>query len=135
MDRITGSCLCGKIVFDVPDFFDFIVYCHCSQCRKCSGSDYAIIGALESYSFRFIQGESYIKYYRKSAETSMAFCRSCGSHLFNRKLAQHKYYIRLGVLNRFPTQQPSFHIFVASKAPWVRITDGLPQYLKLPPVW
>ncbi|MFV8384307.1 ADP-ribosylglycohydrolase, partial [Vibrio parahaemolyticus] len=36
--------------------------------------------------------------------------------------------IRLGVLDDAPSHKPSFHIFVASKAPWLEITDNLTQF-------
>ena len=36
--------------------------------------------------------------------------------------------IALGVLDDDPGIRVAHHIFVASKAPWFEITDGLPQY-------
>ena len=36
--------------------------------------------------------------------------------------------VALGVLDDDPGIRVPHHIFVASKAPWVEITDGLPQY-------
>jgi len=33
-----------------------------------------------------------------------------------------------GALDQDPGVRPQAHIFVASKAPWATITDGLPQF-------
>lgn len=133
MNKLKGSCLCGKIVLEVHDSFDFMGYCHCGQCRKASGSDYSIVGSVTANKFRILKGEEFIKYYHKTNDTDVAFCRSCGSSLFNHKLKTNRYNIRLGILDTFPRQKPEFHIFVAFKAPWHEIADGLPQYLGLPP--
>jgi len=40
------------------------------------------------------------------------------------------YYIGLpiGALEQDPDNRPLMNIFVASKTPWYKITDGLPQY-------
>jgi hypothetical protein len=35
---------------------------------------------------------------------------------------------KLGVLDDDPGIRVPHHIYVACKAPWVEITDGLPQY-------
>lgn len=133
MKKLTGSCLCGKVVIEVPDAFDFMGYCHCSECRKASGSDYSIVGSVSSDKFHIIEGMEFIKFYHKSSETDVAFCRCCGSSLYNHKLKTRRYNIRLGILDTLPSQKPTFHIFVASKAPWNEISDGLPQYPTHPP--
>ncbi|CAM2961587.1 GFA family protein [Moritella viscosa] len=40
MRILNGSCLCGKVGIEVPDDFDYMGNCHCSECRKFTGSDY-----------------------------------------------------------------------------------------------
>jgi hypothetical protein len=41
--------------------------------------------------------------------------------------------VQLGSLDDDPGVSPTLNVFVASKAPWFSITDGLPQYGTLPP--
>lgn len=129
---LTGSCLCGAVELELVDQFDFMGYCHCTECQKLSGSDYAIVGSLTTDNMQILHGKDAIHYYHKSEETDAAFCRYCGSSLFNHKLKQNRYNIRLGILNEKPSQRPMFHIFVGSKAPWTEINDGLPQFVGLP---
>ena len=31
MEMLTGSCLCGKVGIEVPDDFDYMGNCHCSD--------------------------------------------------------------------------------------------------------
>jgi hypothetical protein len=37
----SGSCLCGAVTFTVEGAFDRFYLCHCSHCRKDTGSAHA----------------------------------------------------------------------------------------------
>lgn len=128
MKNLSGSCLCGKIRIQVPDDFEYMGNCHCSECRKFSGSDYASVGGIDSSKFKIIDGESDITYFHKTEETDLAFCSACGSSLFSRKNIGHRHNVRLGILNDVPSKTPAFHIFTGSKAEWNNICDDLPQF-------
>ncbi|WP_407544952.1 GFA family protein [Vibrio parahaemolyticus] len=110
MEVLKGSCLCGKVKLEVADEFKYMGNCHCSECRKFT-----------------IQGKEDIQTYQKSENTELCFCRHCGSSLYSKK-NNGIVNIRLGVLDDAPSHKPSFHIFVASKAPWLEITDNLTQF-------
>lgn len=107
--------------------------CHCSECRKFSGSDYASVDGIDSSKIEIIRGAESITYYHKTEESDLAFCSVCGSSLFTRKNMGKKHNIRLGILNDTPTNKPAFHIFTGSKAGWNEITDELPQFEEDPP--
>lgn len=128
MTQLTGSCLCGAVVIQVPDEFEYMGNCHCSECRKFTGSDYSSVGGISSAKYQLVQGQETLATYQKSEETELAFCQCCGSSLFSRKLKTDKHNIRLGILDSVPTHKPNFHIFVGSKAPWLEIGDGLTQF-------
>ena len=133
MKTLSGTCLCGKVKIQIPDDFEYMGNCHCSECRKFSGSDYASVGGLDSSKFRIVTGESDITYFHKTEETDLAFCSFCGSSLFSRKNKGKKHNIRLGILNDAPAKKPGFHIFTGSKAEWSNICDDLPQFEEGPP--
>lgn len=128
MKMLDAGCLCGAVTLRLPDRFDYMGYCHCSECRKFSGADYASVGGLDGALVTITRGEDAIARFQKSAETSLAFCRHCGSSLFSEKRSSGKLNLRLGILNEAPSQRPGFHLFVGSKAPWHEITDALPQF-------
>lgn len=132
MRYLTGSCLCKKIKIQVPDQFDFVGNCHCSECRKFSGSAFASAAGLDADDFKVLDGEDWIAYFHKTDETDLGFCRNCGSSLFSKKLRTNKYNIRLGILDDMPTQTPGFHIFAGSKAPWYEINDDFQQFEQRP---
>jgi len=133
MTHLNASCLCGKVKIQLPEKFEFIGNCHCSECRKFSGSVFATAGAVDFDDFKIIEGKESISYYPKTEDTELEFCKHCGSSLFSKKFKIQKYMIRLGILNDALTQQATIHIHVASKAPWYEITDTLTQFEEMPP--
>lgn len=132
MRYLAGSCLCGKVKIQVPDEFDFVGYYHCSKCRKWSGSAFAAGGLVDADDFKITAGETFVSWYRQSEATDLGFCGSCGASLFSRKRKRGKIIVRLGLLDDAPTQRPGVHIFVASKAPWFKITDRFEQFDRWP---
>jgi len=133
MKYLTGSCLCKKVRIQIPDRFQLVGNCHCSECRKFSGSAFATAGVVDIADVNILEGEELISCYHKTDDTDLGFCSNCGSSLFSRKLRTGKCNIRLGILDDVPTQRPGFHIFVGSKAPWYDITDDLAKFNELPP--
>jgi hypothetical protein len=133
MKEIEGSCLCGSVRFTVSDDFVYSGYCHCSECRRFSGSSFSIFGGVLKEKLKLIQGETDIGRYRKSEKSIMCFCRNCGSSLFADKPKINMVHLRVGTLSRAPILRPQIHICVASKAEWHDINDDLPQFAELPP--
>ncbi|WP_449360614.1 GFA family protein [Alishewanella longhuensis] len=41
-----GSCLCGAVTLEIHGGIDSIVHCHCSKCRKSTGTAYATNGSV-----------------------------------------------------------------------------------------
>ncbi len=132
MKYLKGSCLCGKVRLEVFDQFLYAGHCHCSQCRKYSGSAFSSLAGVDGNDFRVVEGEEWIAYYHKTQETDLAFCRNCGSSLFSRKIKTGRVNVRLGILDDVPQQKPAFHVFTGSKAPWYEISDDLPQFDERP---
>jgi hypothetical protein len=129
-----GSCLCGGIRYEIDGPVGVALNFHCSMCRKWHGTAYRARLSVPQASFRFIQGEDLLAEYRSSASTTRCFCRVCGSPLFSLWTGEpDSYGLAMGTLDDDPGVRPSCHIYVASKAPWFDIGDGLPQYAEEPP--
>jgi hypothetical protein len=133
MHSLTGSCLCGRIKVRFPDRFEYLVNCHCSECRKFSGAAFSSVGGVASDTFEIVSGSESIAVYHKTEDTDLHFCSACGSSLFSRKLARGLVNVRLGILDNAPSRAPEYHIYVGSKAPWHEITDALPCHAERPP--
>ena len=126
---ITGGCLCGSVRFEVRGPFLRAGHCHCSRCRRHSGTAVCTQGRVRREGFRLLAGAELVRAYRLEGGASKAFCSACGSSLFGGTWPDGpEVSIRLGSLDGDPGIRPQYHTFVASRAPWDEVTDDLPQY-------
>ena len=125
---LTGSCLCGGVKYEIDGGINAVTNCHCSLCRKMSGSAFASGATIPASSFRFTVGENLLKEWESSPGYQRVFCGRCGSPILKRKIKEpENLRLRVGTLDTDPGVKMSKHTHVRSKAPWVEIKDGLPQ--------
>ena len=127
---VLGGCLCGEVRFEVTAPFRRANHCHCSRCRRHSGTFGETQGRVPRSGFRLLSGAESIRVFRPEGGAAKAFCSVCGSSLFGGDWPDgDEVSIRLGALEGDPGIRPQFHSFVGSKAPWdVLPEDGLPRY-------
>jgi hypothetical protein len=124
-----GSCLCGRNRYEVDRFIPHATHCHCTLCRKFHGAAFATYGVAERAEFRWLSPGDELAEYIDSNGNRRGFCKHCGSSLtFQASGEDTTIDIALGTLDEAPGLSPSAHIHVASKADWVEICDGLPQF-------
>lgn len=128
---LTGSCLCGKVQYEIAGDAICMGSCHCSQCRKFHGA--AAFCYIEIYSkdFSYVSGGEFVKNYQRFSTSTVkrSFCSECGSSLaFIWDEMAEKIWIAAGTLNEDPKVRLDHHIFATSKAPWDEILDHHPQY-------
>jgi hypothetical protein len=126
---LTGGCLCGAVTYTVADEFSYALICHCSQCRRATGSAFKPFGGIERGKLK-VKGK--LKIYG-DVMTHDAHCRACGSLLYSIVSQGTMAHVTYGTLIDAPTLEPTAHIFVGSKAPWYTIRDSLPQHPEFPP--
>ena len=78
-----GSCVCGKVEYEITPPFRVFQYCHCSRCRKFTGSAHATNIFVPPEQFRWIKGEDSVGRYEHPDAKYWAtcFCKNCGSSL------------------------------------------------------
>lgn len=128
---VHGSCLCGGVRYAITAPFRRANLCHCTRCRKHSGSVGSAQGRVPADGFALLRGEELLTVWRP-ADGGMAkvFCRVCGSSLFGGEWPDGpEVSVRLGPLDADPGIRVQFHSFAGSPAPWeVACEDGLPRY-------
>jgi hypothetical protein len=127
---LSGSCLCGAARYTVADEFQYAMICHCSQCRRATGSAFKPFGGIERAKLEVVDGPIHIY---GDAMTHDAHCKTCGSLLYSIVNEGQRAHVTYGTLSDAPTLKPTQHIFVGSKAPWYEIRDDLPQHDAFPP--
>lgn len=131
MDAITGECFCGDIRYEISGILRDARSCHCSRCRKAfsaQASAYALVNAAE---FTWVSGEDLLTSYVGKQGFGLQFCSRCGSTLcgiFNGII----HGVTLGCINGDPEIEIGQHIFVASKASWEVIPDGVTTFEERP---
>lgn len=130
---LSGMCLCGAVRYAVEDSFQYALNCHCSNCRRATGSAFKPFAGIETHKLRITAGEEILQRFggdglAQQHEAHDAQCRKCGSLLYSLVLEGACVHVTLGTLVDTPAIRPTAHIFVGSKAPWFTITDQLPQY-------
>jgi hypothetical protein len=126
---LRGSCLCGAVAYEVEDAFRYAVNCHCSRCRRATGSAFKAFGGIEREKLRITGGADHLKLYG-DAVTHDARCATCGSMLYSQVRDAAWAHVTYGTLTDPPSLRPTVHIMTGSKAPWFDITDDLPQHLE-----
>lgn len=129
--RLRGHCLCGDVHYTVEDAFIYAAYCHCSQCRRATGSAFKPFAGIEAGKLLLTRGHASVLDFG-DAQGRDVHCGRCGSLLYSVVREGRYVHVTLGTLVDKPSIRPDKHIFVGSKAPWFTITDGLPQYEGFP---
>ena len=131
--RIHGSCLCKGVRYEVNGPFGQAANCHCSRCRKWSGSAFVSYAGVAQKDFRWIDGEEMLGRFASSERIFRVFCTRCGSTLASwpSDPAVESVWVMLGTLDEDPGTRPAQHIYVGYKAPWFEIADNLPQRREL----
>jgi hypothetical protein len=125
---LTGSCLCGGVRYQVTGTLGPVALCHCTMCRKASGSAFASNAAVPDDGFHLGAGAALVQAYESSPGKFRHFCRRCGSPLWSVDPQMPGWVrLRIGGLDGDPGVRPALHYGVESKAPWFEITDGLPR--------
>jgi hypothetical protein len=122
-----GMCLCGAVRYAVADEFVYAMNCHCSNCRRATGSAFKPFAGIERNKLHITKGEDDLMIFGDE-NANDAHCKLCGALLYSVVRGGTFVHVTMGTLVDDPAIRPTRHIFVGSKAPWFTITDDLPQY-------
>jgi hypothetical protein len=127
---LEGGCLCGAVRFEARGAPENVAICHCRACQMATGGPF-FARALYSQSQVTVSGET--GRYASSPDLWRVGCRSCGAPLFGARQDGGCIGIALAAFDDQTALKPTHHFFVESTAPWVRISDDLPQYQQWAP--
>lgn len=129
---LAGQCLCGAVRYAVKDEFAYAFNCHCSQCRRATGSAFKPFAGIERDKLRITEGADSLLLYGDPHAAHDVRCSVCGSLLFSVVRQGAFVHVTYGTLVDTPSMLPSAHIFVGSKAAWHTIADALPCHDAFP---
>jgi hypothetical protein len=119
-ESIDGACLCGRVQYRVTGPFSAFHLCHCSQCRRSTGSAHAANIFAEPDQIEWLAGEELIKRYTpdEPGVISKCFCTHCGSLVPYTSLQSGRLIIPAGSLSESPGINPEDNIYWRDRADW-----------------
>jgi len=129
-----GSCLCGEVTFSVSGAPPRWFQCHCSRCRRGRSAVHGSNAFYPAPQFTWRTGRELVRKYKppEAERFAVSFCTRCGGGAPVERDNVPFVLVPMGLLDGDPGARPQAHIFVASKAPWYPISDGLAQFAELP---
>ncbi|WP_460164733.1 GFA family protein [Sessilibacter sp. MAH1] len=130
---IKGSCLCGSVTFKVEGKFDNFFLCHCSYCKKDTGSAHAANLFTKSDSLIWLSGIEYVTNFSlESTRHVKSFCSQCGSAVPTVSPDAGVCVVPAGSLDDELDFMPEAHIFTKSNAKWEEKLSELKRFKALP---
>ncbi|WP_319542335.1 GFA family protein [uncultured Pseudodesulfovibrio sp.] len=131
--KYVGTCLCGKVAFEINGEFDSFFLCHCERCRKDTGSAHAANLFSSTARLRWKSGEDNVRTFDfNSTGHIKSFCIDCGSALPNLQMGGTLLVVPAGSLDCDVPLQPDGHIFYSKKANWDEKLEKVPKFDQLP---
>ncbi|MGI9236468.1 MAG: GFA family protein [Woeseiaceae bacterium] len=119
-----GACNCGAVSFTISDDVSGVIVCHCSICRRATGSNGIAVVVVDSEKFEWTCGEELITSWKKpGADWAMSFCGRCGSPVPGVN-DDTRTFVPAGLINEGGDNlKVAHHIWVDSRATWDELGD------------
>ena len=132
-NKSVGSCLCGRVKYEVEGSFESFFLCHCKFCQKDTGSAHAANLFSTSSKLNWLSGDDFVKNFNlPNTRHVKAFCSHCGSAVPSIQNEGKLIVVPAGSLDVVVKIRPRAHLFVGSKANWEKDLDQLQAFDGLP---
>jgi len=120
-----GECNCGAVSFEINAELLEVFVCHCSICRRATGSNGIAVVVVDNDKFQWVSGEDLITSWKKpDADWQMWFCRVCGSPVPGIN-DESRMFVPAGLITEGgESLTVKHHIWADSKAVWDEIGDS-----------
>jgi len=130
-DTHCGGCLCGGVRFEVTAEPGGAAICHCTDCRRITGSAFNISLPVTLADFRITAGAP--KAYATIADSGNAltryFCPDCGSPLYTASpVHPDTVYVKAGAFDEPDLVKPHHQSWMRSRVPWADIPADLASH-------
>jgi len=127
-----GKCLCGAIRFTLSGEIPSLYQCHCSLCRRVSGSSSNAALLIELSQLCWDAGEQLVEKYANENGFKSHFCSRCGSPLPNLTANDSAWWVPVGLLDGGEGLRVGAHLYVGSRAPWDVVADTGEHFDEMP---
>lgn len=127
-----GSCLCGEVAFELGGEIPQHYQCHCSLCRKVSGSSANAAMIVACDQLEWLRGTGSIAEFVSETGFKSHFCKRCGSPLPNITRNGNAWWVPVGLLDDDARLSLGAHLYTASRAQWDRIEKSVRHFDQMP---
>ncbi|WP_446000306.1 GFA family protein [Pseudooceanicola albus] len=124
----TGGCLCGAVRFRIAGAFEHFFLCHCSRCRRDTGSAFAanLFSCVATITW---EGDPACRrlFQLPGTRHARGFCARCGAALPSEQMDGALLVVPAGCLDTAPDIAPEAHLCHASRADWDHDLETLPK--------
>jgi hypothetical protein len=131
---LSGQCLCGAVVFEIALERLALYRCHCSLCRRQSGTASNCAAVVPASAFRFVGGAGDIQSWRKPSGYRSDVCRHCGAPVPNPLQSRPAWWVPAGALDAAAAAQVVADFHLGSKAGWDDVPPAAAAYAGFPDV-
>jgi hypothetical protein len=130
----SGSCLCGAVRYEITGELLHFYHCHCSRCRKATGTGHASNLIVRPRSVSWHSGEDLVSEYKvpEAERFSNRFCSQCGARVPRVAPDGSVAMIPAGGLDHDMELSPEGRIFQDSRMSWSCDGRELPEYETYP---
>jgi hypothetical protein len=130
---LRGHCLCGHVRYEYAGEVGPATYCHCEDCRRCTGSAFNVGVRLDAAALRMVGGspKGHTRRGDSGGELTRHFCPECGSPIFTSSPKHPEFvYVKAGTLDDPSAVQPAAQIWLDSAVPWHEVPAGIASFAK-----
>lgn len=132
---LSGSCLCRSLSWNLKDtMLGQILVCHCTMCRRMSGSSQVPFVSLPRQPFwQQLEKSPTLSKFQATPDVTRYFCSKCSSFMFmHYHHEQDTMWIPMGTIAEFPSdwidEQKDSHIFQQDEAEYLSALDKLKHF-------
>lgn len=115
---MNGSCLCGSVTFEVEVQSLRLYRCHCSLCRRQSGTASNCAVIVDANHFRWLGGQECVGSWVKPSGYRNDFCSFCGSPVPRALSYRDAFWVPAGSLAGSMPGAVIADFFLSSRASW-----------------
>lgn len=124
-----GECNCGAVRFEIDAVLSEVYVCHCSICRRSTGSNGIAVVVVPNEQLRWVAGREFVATWKKPVgDWQTWFCRLCGSPVPGHNDASRMFVPAGSLTEGGEGLRVAHHLWVDSRAPWDEIGDAGRQH-------
>lgn len=128
-DILKGSCLCGRVTYQLTERVRSVANCHCTTCKKLTSGAFQTVALVREQGFELLTGQENLSSYEISGRARKHFCRTCGTPIYN---LNQKFpgwvLVPIGPLDDPAALTPTLNVYCESMLGWVKTIGELKSF-------